>query len=52
MTNINTGIVSVSLCDHVLVVLIHYTVHGKVLAGGKFWQTVQVKAIGEEKFGK
>ena len=23
----------------------------KIFGGGKFWQTIQVKAIGEEKFG-
>ena len=28
------------------------TIHWKYLAGENFWQTVQVKAIGEEKFGK
>ena len=33
------------------VTYMYYNVHRKIWQG-KFWQTIQVKAIGEEKFGE
>ena len=29
-----------------------YTIHGKYLVGVNFWQTIQIQAIGKEKFGE